>query len=181
MLLHRVRESGRRDLDVRWRYFSLAQVNSVVEGWTIWDAEPGDPAARGRLAFAAAEAARRHGLFEPVHWALLQARHEQRLDLEERAVVEGVAGAAGLAGDDLRAALADPALLQPLARDHQAAVSELGVFGTPTFHFPGRGAAYVRVRPAPEGRAAVELFDHLARMVAEEPELLELKRPRKRA
>ena len=29
---------GERPLDVRWRYFSLTQVNSKDEGWTVWDA-----------------------------------------------------------------------------------------------------------------------------------------------
>ena len=38
MLLQRVSESGQRDLQIRWRYFSLAQVNSKEEGWTLWGA-----------------------------------------------------------------------------------------------------------------------------------------------
>jgi predicted DsbA family dithiol-disulfide isomerase len=181
VLLRRVAESGRPELDVRWRYFSLAQVNSTVEGWTIWGAREGDPAARGRLAFRAAEAARRLGAFEPLHWALLRARHERRLDLEDTAVVEDAAAEAGLDVERLRRTMADPTILQPLAHDHEAAVEELGVFGTPSFHLPGRGVAYVRVRPAPEGQAAVDLFDQLVRIVADEPYLLEVKRTSRRA
>ena len=178
MLLQRVRESGERDLDLRWRYFSLSQVNSHDEGWTIWGAAEDDPAARGRLAFRAAEAARRQERFEALHAALLEGRHEHGLDLDDLEVVEKLAADAALDMTRFRADLADPSILEPLARDHLAAVTDLGVFGTPTFHLPGRGAAYVRVRPAPEGPGALELFDQLLRIIGEEPYLLELKRPR---
>ncbi len=180
MLLQRVRESGARDLDVRWRYFSLAQVNNQQEGWTVWSAAPEDPAARGRLAFQAAEAARRQGRFEALHRALLEARHVEGLDLDERSVVEDVAGRAGLDLDRFRSDLADPSALLEIARDHQEASERLGVFGTPTFHFPARGAAYVRIRPAPEGDAALKVFDQIVSITAEEPYFLEIKRSRGR-
>jgi predicted DsbA family dithiol-disulfide isomerase len=181
VLLQTVRESGERDLDVSWRYFSLSQVNNHDEGWTIWGAAEADPAARGRLAFRAAEAARRQERFEVLHAALLEGRHEHGLDLDDLKVVEGLAADAALDMTRFRADLADPSILEPLARDHMAAVSNLGVFGTPTFHLPSRGAAYVRVRPAPAGSGALELFDQLLRIIGEEPYLLELKRPRKPA
>ena len=180
MLLQRVRESGARDLQVRWRYFSLTQVNNHEEGWTIWGAAPNDPAAKGRLAFQAAEASRRQGRFDTFHAALLEARHVEGLDLEDRVVVEEVAGQAGLDLGRFRGDLVDPSSLQALARDHQEAVDQLGVFGTPTFHLPGRGAAYVRVRPAPEGEAALRVFDQVVSITAEEPYFLELKRSRRR-
>jgi predicted DsbA family dithiol-disulfide isomerase len=179
VLLRRVSESGARDLHVRWRYFSLAQVNNREEGWTIWDAPPGDAAARGRLAFQAAEASRRQGRFDEFHAVLLEARHLHEVDIEDGAVVEEVAYRAGLDLGSFRNALFDPSILQPLALDHQEAVAELGVFGTPTFHVPGRGAAYVRVRPAPEGEAAVRVFDQIVSITAEEPYFLELKRSRR--
>jgi predicted DsbA family dithiol-disulfide isomerase len=165
---------------VRWRYFSLTQVNNQGEGWTIWGASPDDPAARGRLAFQAAEASRRQGRFDTFHAALLEARHVEGLDLEDRAVIEEVAGQAGLDLGRFRSDLADPSSLQALARDHQRAADQLGVFGTPTFHVPGRGAAYVRVRPAPEGEAALKVFDQVVSITAEEPYFLELKRSRRR-
>jgi hypothetical protein len=178
VLLQRVRESGQRDLQVRWRYFSLAQVNRQEKPWTIWGAAETDPEAKGRLAFGAAEAARRQGRFEVLHAALLEARHLHRRDLDDGEVIEQLAGEAGLEMGHFRREMADPSILDALAADHQAAVSELGVFGTPTFHLPGKGTAYVRVRPAPEGTAALELFDQLVRIVGEEPYLIELKRPR---
>jgi predicted DsbA family dithiol-disulfide isomerase len=177
VLLQRVSQSGQRDLQVRWRYFSLAQVNSKEEGWTIWGAAETDPAAKGRLAFRAAEAARRQGRFPDLHTALLEARHQHHRDLDDAEVIEQLAGEATLDMGRFRRDMADPSILEALAEDHQAAVSELGVFGTPTLHLPGKGVAYVRVRPAPEGSAALELLDQLVRIVGEEPYLVELKRP----
>jgi predicted DsbA family dithiol-disulfide isomerase len=175
-----VRESG-RELEVRWRCFSLAQVNSTRgEGWTVWGAtEPGDDV-RGREAFKAAEAARRQERFEELHMALLRARHERKLDLDERSTILEAAREAGLDLERLERDMADPGILDRLARDHQEGVAEHGVFGTPTFVFPGGGTAYVRIRPAPEGEAAVTVFDQLASIVATEPWFLELKRPDRR-
>jgi predicted DsbA family dithiol-disulfide isomerase len=178
VLLRRVADSGEREPDVRWRYFSLAQVNNKVEGWTVWGAAADDPEARGRLAFLAAEAARRQGRFEEVHWGLLRARHEEKQELDDRAVVDRVAAEAGVDAERWAADMADPDLAQALARDHEEAVGRLGVFGTPTLVLEGRGAAYVRVMPAPEGAAAVALYDQLVEIVGEEPYLSEIKRPK---
>ena len=94
VLLQNVKDSGERPLDIRWRYFSLIQVNSKVEGFTVWDAT--DSEARGRLAFKAAEAARRQKGFDDFHMALLRARHEQRTDIDDAVVVERIAEESGL-------------------------------------------------------------------------------------
>jgi DSBA-like thioredoxin domain len=178
VLLQRVAESGARDLRVRWRYFSLAQVNNHEEGWTIWDAPPHDPAARGRLAFQAAEASRRQDRFDAFHAALLKSRHMDGEDIDDLSVVEDVAGRVGLDLAAFRKAIADPSALEALARDHLDAVDRVGVFGTPTFHFPGRGAAYIRLRPAPEGDAVLSVFDQIASITVDEPYFQELKRTR---
>src|SRR5487761_733112 len=46
VLLQNVKDSGERPLDITWRYFSLVQVNSKVEGFTVWESL--DSEARGR-------------------------------------------------------------------------------------------------------------------------------------
>ena len=66
-----------------------------------------------------------------------------------------------------------------LARDHQRAVKSLGVFGTPTFVFPDGASAYVRLSEAPEGKDATRVFDRLMAIAADEPRILEIKRPSK--
>jgi predicted DsbA family dithiol-disulfide isomerase len=176
VLLGNVRDSGERTMDIRWRYFSLAQVNSKDDGWTIWGA-PESEHARGRLAFKAAEAARRQDGFEDFHSRLLRARHVDRLDIDDVGVVERVADEAGLDLDRFRRDVADPQILAALERDHRAAVVEHGIFGTPTFLFPGGQAAYVRLSEAPEAADAMSLFDRLVSIAAEEPRILEIKRP----
>jgi hypothetical protein len=50
------------------------------------------------------------------------------------------------------------------------------VFGTPTLVFP-RGAAYLRLARVLEGAEALHVFDSVAGTIADEPEVLEIKRP----
>lgn len=180
MLLDAVRRSERRRVNVSWRYFSLAQVNSKDAGWTAWDA-PDDEAVRGRLAFKAAEAARRQGRFDALHMPLLNARHRDELDIDRLEVVERVAEKAGLDMERFRLDVDDATILEALASDHGAAVAGHGVFGTPTFVFADGTAAYVRLSEVLDGAAALEVFDRLLTVAAHEPRILEIKRPRKPA
>ena len=178
VLLQNVHSSGQRSLKVGWRYFSLAQVNSKVDGWTVWDAPAGDRV-KGRLAFKGAEAARRQGRFDDFHMPMLVARHRDRLDIDQVEVVERVAVDAGLDLDRFRRDIADPNILEALARDHRQAVGELGVFGTPTFVFQEGASAYVRLSEPPEPGDALRVFDALVEVAAREPGILEIKRPSK--
>src|SRR3977135_3851783 len=123
-----------RNLKVKWRYFSLTQVNSKDERWTVWDATAAERV-KGRLAFKAAEAARRQDQFDAFHLPLLQARHLDRLDIDSAEVVERVAVDSGLDLERFRKDVADPDILVSLARDHRQAVSQ-GIFGTPTLVVP---------------------------------------------
>src|SRR5579859_178303 len=107
-LLESVAASG-RELKVGWRYFSLSQVNSKDEGWAAWDA-PESEKVRGRLAFKAAEAARRQGRFASLHMPLLRARHRDRQDIDQLDVVERVAEEAGLDMQQFRGDLSDPTI-----------------------------------------------------------------------
>jgi 2-hydroxychromene-2-carboxylate isomerase len=179
VLLRRIR-GHRPELNVRWSYFSLTQINDTREGWTVWSA-PKDEHVRGRLAFSAAESSRRQGRFDEFHSALLDAHHDEKLDLEELETIRTAAATAGLDWDRTLADIADPTILEGLARDHTRAVDELGVFGTPTFVFAGDQAAYVRIRPAPEGPEALEVFDELARTIGTWTYVREIKRPDREA
>lgn len=178
VLLQNVSDSGQRTLSIKWRYFSLVQVNSKDDGWTVWDA-PDSELVKGRLAFKAAEAARRQNRFEEFHMPLLHARHRDRLDIDEVAVVERVAVEAGLDLDRFRNDVADPDIVQAIARDHQPAVKEHGVFGTPTFVFPNGASAYVRLSEVLEGSDSVRVFDRIVSVAGDEPSIIEIKRPKK--
>jgi predicted DsbA family dithiol-disulfide isomerase len=176
VLLQNVREHGERDLDVRWRYFSLTQVNRTDDGWTVWNAPESEPV-RGRLAFKAAEASRMQDRFDEFHLRLLRKRHVDRADIDEVGVIERVADEAGLDVDRFRMDMALPNILSALERDHRGGVAEHGVFGTPTFVFPSGDAAYVRLSDVPEFDDSVALFDRLIAVAADEPRILEVKRP----
>jgi predicted DsbA family dithiol-disulfide isomerase len=169
-----------RRLDIGWRYFSLAQVNSKEEGWTAWTAPAGERV-RGRLAFKAAEAARRQDRFDSFHPALLRARHQDRADIDEVKVIERLAEDAGLDLDRLREDLQDPTILAALERDHTHAVTALGVFGTPTFVFPNGASAYIRLAEPMTGDDALRVFDSLLAVASDEPRILEIKRPNRRS
>jgi hypothetical protein len=51
------------------------------------------------------------------------------------------------------------------------------VFGTPTFVFANGASAYIRLADVPEGAEALRLFDALIDVAADEPRVLEIKRP----
>lgn len=178
-LIDSVRLSG-RDVDVRWRYFSLTQVNSKNDGWTVWGA-PASEKVKGRTPFQAAEAARRQGRFDALHMPLLQAWHRDKIDIDEASAVEEIAAAAGVDLARLREDMADPRILDGLARDHAEAVRLHGVFGTPTLVFDGGASAYVRLSRSAGGDDAVEIFDRLVEVAGGEPRILEIKRPVKPA
>ena len=176
-MLESVRESGERQVEVAWRYFSLSQVNSRQgPSWTVWGA-PASELVQGRLAFAAAEAARRQGRFGDLHMLLLRARHRDRENLDDPAVVERVARRSGLDLDRFRADLADPGILQALASDHQEGRAKHGVFGTPTLVFTNGAAAYVRLAQHPLNGEAVRVLDEIVAVAVREPSILEIKRP----
>jgi predicted DsbA family dithiol-disulfide isomerase len=180
VMLDSVRASGDRDVKVNWRFFSLTQVNyrpaSPDDAWTVWGAA-GSEHVRGRLAFKAAEAARRQDAFDSFHMALLHARHRDGLDIESPEVVEQVAEESGLDLARFRADVADPKILEALERDHLEGRARHGVFGTPTYVFPGGGAAYVRLAQAPSGAEALRVFDRIVAVTEDEPVILEVKRP----
>ena len=183
VLLDAVQRSGRRDIEVRWRYFSLTQVNSKDDGWKVWSA-PATEVVRGRLAFAAAEASRRQARFDGFHRALLAARHRERLDIDDRDVIEKVARGQGVDLEQLRRDMADPAILGGLASDHTQAASSPAIpvsvfFGTPTLVFADGASAYVRLAEEVAGDESLEVFERLVAVAASEPRILEIKRPRK--
>ena len=176
VLLENVRDTGQRKAEVRWRYFSLTQVNSKDEGWTMWDA-PESENVRGRLAFKAAQAARLQGRFEEFHRQLLRRRHVDRADIDDVGVIERVADEAGIDIDRFRIDVTSPGILAALEHDHQGAVAVHGVFGTPTFVFPQGAAAYIRLSEVPEVADSVALYDRVIGIAEDELRILEVKRP----
>lgn len=166
-------------LKVNWRYFSLEQINQKNgPDWKLWE-QPEDYQSRGRLAFRAATAARRQGdeAFERFHLALLRLRHEDKRDISQVDTLVEAAGAAGLDLKRFNADLKDRSLDDRLARDHTETVEQYGTFGTPTFVFPNRNAAYLRMRPVAPADQTMEAFEALRQLMEEKPYIHEVKRP----
>lgn len=168
-------------VQVSWKYFSLEQANNKQgPEWRLWD-QPPDYPSRGIPAFLAAEAARRQGqdAYNRMHFALLEGRNERRKDFTEPGDLEEIARTAGLDMQRFRHDVADRQLLQRLAADHSQAVSQYGVFGTPTFVFENREAFFMRIK-APAGvREAVRILDCLVALFVDCPAVDEIKRPHK--
>ncbi|MDQ7030083.1 MAG: DsbA family protein [Ardenticatenia bacterium] len=173
------------DVTVRWRYFSLAQVNSRAENWFLWEQPLVNPewgthrSAKGLRAFWGAEAARRQGedVFRRFHLALLRAYHEERLSLANDEALRAAAQRAELDMARWEEQRRDPALLDALKADHTEARERWEVFGTPTFLFPGHRPAYLKLDSVVPAEEAVPYWETFVRVVAQQPLFLEIKRP----
>jgi hypothetical protein len=113
------------------------------------------------------------------HRSLFSARHDGGADLRDRAVV---AGALARAGADPDAVLAEVDAGWPaktVRADHERVVSELGVFGVPTF-IAGDRAVFVRLMSRPQGDAGLarSTIEHVLGLITEHPDLNEFKHTR---
>lgn len=181
MWLANVREVTGKDIEIDWQPFSLAQVNSDNKGGEIklWDQpehmDGSDPAL---LAHRAGLSAKRQGKesFESFFITLLKARHEDKVDLNDPAVIEEAVTKSGLDMARFREDLADPDLLRELGESHTKAVEDHGAFGVPTFVFPSGKTAFLKMFVPPVEQSE-EIFDSLTKVMSEFATVGELKRP----
>ena len=168
-----------------WRYFSLYQINHLErDTWKIWE-QPlkspdweNQPYAASLRYFWSAEAARRQGeeAFRRFHLTLVRTRHRDKQGL---ATLETILAAAQKTELDLmrfQEDLTDPSCLERLAEDHTVALSK-GVFGTPTFVFPGAEPAYLKLGRVITPEESLDFWEAFRTMVVERPYVLEIKRP----
>ena len=116
-------------------------VRFVFKDWPILDRGADDTS---HYAARAAQAAHRQGKYLPVFRALMA---EPALD---KAAVDRILAANGVAMPAARAAMAGPEIARHLA-DTQMAAANLGLQGTPTFFINGRASA--SIQPADIDRA----------------------------
>lgn len=165
------------EVDVTWRAFVLDEAGRS-DGAALWD-RPEDERGRSFLSLLVGKAAARQGReqFERFHMALLAARHDGgRVRLDRRGPLVEIAEAQGLDGDRLARDLEDPDLVAEVAADHKEAVSEHGVFGTPTFLFENGQSVFLKTFIPPDDEAA-EAMAHFAGLFAERSYVGEVKRP----
>lgn len=169
----------RTGLDVRWRFFSLEEINRVEGkkhpwerpwsyGWSLMRVgallRREDPALLDRWYAATGAALFEHG--EPVF-------------LQEGA--ERVAAEAGLPAGVVARALADETTHDDVRSDHDHVVSTHAGYGVPTLVFPtGQAVFGPVVVPAPRGDDALALWD-VVRGWLKFPHLYEMRTPKRRA
>jgi len=174
-----VKEAYGERLQVEWHSFPLEQVNSVQSPeWKLWE-QPDEYRSKGLWALRAAEAAKQQGKepFERFHMVLLRARHADKRDVADRAVLLDVAREAGLDLERFQRDLADRSLMAKIGEDYNRGVQDHGIWGTPTLVFDGGRSAYLKLRPAPPAEDSVKVFEEL-RDVINRPYVIEIKRPR---
>ena len=174
-------------LRLRWRWFSLEEVNRVdgrkhpwerywAWGWSLlrigaWlrdNAADGD----GAAGVAAGDDA-----VDPWCAAAGRALHVEGRKVHTPDVARQVLAEAGLDPAVVDAAVADPATHDVVHADHRRVV-DLGGFGVPTLVFSGERALFGPVvREAPEGPDALRLWDLVTGWL-EFPALYEVRRPK---
>jgi len=180
-------EQTRPDITVKWRHFSLEQVNAIGRGkdydWKVWE-QPLDykgiyRKTRGRLLrpFLASHAASLQGAepFARFRLALFSTFHDDELDTSDPDVLLDVARRANLDMDAFLANWQSQEGRDRLRNDHLSG-EEAGVFGVPTLIINGCEATYMRLSEYPPADETQTLFDELMHTLCQRPYLQELKR-----
>ena len=171
-----IREAAaQRDLQLRWGFFSLEEVNREAGKKHPWER----PWSYGWSMLRVAAVLRRHSQHDVDRFyaAVGAALHEHGRKVQERPVLEAVLAEAGLDGSAVDAGHSDPSVDEEIRADHQR-VLDLGGFGVPTLVLDGATPLFGPVIvPAPTGEAAGRLWDLVAGW-AEFPHLYELRRPK---
>jgi predicted DsbA family dithiol-disulfide isomerase len=163
------------DWDVRFLVFSLEQAHVEEGGTPVWDEPDRHPGLTANLAGVVVRD-RDPELFRTVHEALFAARHDQALDLRDRAVLAKVLDDAGVDGAGVLSEVDAGWPLDVLKAEHTEAVQELHAFGVPTFITPN-AAVFVRLmhRPAGDDALGASTIERVLGLMDTFPELNEFK------
>jgi hypothetical protein len=163
------------DWDVRFLVFSLEQAHVEEGGTPVWDEPDRHPGLTANLAGVVVRD-RNPEQFLAVHEAIFAARHDQALDLRERAVLEKVLDDAGVSGAGVLSEVDAGWPLDVLKAEHTESVQELHAFGVPTFITP-TAAVFVRLmhRPAGDGALGTSTIERVLGLMDSFPELNEFK------
>ena len=161
--------------DVTFLPFTLSQGNVPEGGTPVWD----DPSKFEDLVALAAGVVVRDQYpeqFGEVHTALFAARHDQGLDIRDTAVIAAILDAHDVPGNKVLAEIESGGPIDEIRKAHTAAVSELSIFGVPTFVVEGR-AVFVRQMNRPEGDGALarRTIETIVTLASQQPDLNEFK------
>jgi hypothetical protein len=166
------------DWDVRFVPFALDQAHVEEGGEPVWENPEKYPGLVANLAGLVMRD-RQPQRFLAAHETLFSARHDQALDMRDRAVVAKVLDGIGADGAGVLAEIDAGWPLEVLAAEHSEAVARHDVFGVPTF-IVGDDAAFVRLmhRPRGDGDVARRTIERVLDLVEGWAELNELKHTR---
>ena len=164
--------------DVTFVPFFLNQSHVPEGGIPAWD----DPAQQADLLALAAGVVVRDRFpehFLAVHRALFTARHDDGGDLRDRAVVREALTRAGVDADAVLAEVEAGWPAKAVRDEHEDVVSQLDVFGVPTFIVGGQR----RLRPPDDpargdGQLARATIDRVLDLITDQPDLNEFKHTR---
>jgi 2-hydroxychromene-2-carboxylate isomerase len=172
-------QGGEEPLEINWKPFSLEQSNQKVgSDYKAWDET--DENLNGSLwGLRAGIAAGRQGgdAMRRYLLLLLYARHEDRADLGDKALLKELAKKADLNLVQFEKDLEDRSTLDEIAASHTEAVEERGVFGTPTFVFENGASAFLKMIKPRTPAEAKEAFDALMPLMGSSLFVGEVKRP----
>jgi 2-hydroxychromene-2-carboxylate isomerase len=150
-------------LEIRWRFFSLEEINRPEGKKHPWERE----LAYGWSPMRVGAHLRRTDptLCDAWYLACGQALHEHGRKPHDPDTARSLLVDIGARPEDWDGALADPTTHDDVRNDHEFAVRELGGFGVPILLVPARGATPTKavfgpvVVPAPMGDQAIALWD----------------------
>jgi predicted DsbA family dithiol-disulfide isomerase len=165
-----------RQLEITWRFFSLAIANQPEGGSQDYVNGAGWAALR-TLALVRRQSGN-EGV-EKLYIALGNAAHGRRENIGERAVVEACVKEAGFDSGLVEQALADESTKEDVLKDHEEAVKRYRAFGVPTLALEGSDIGFFGpvIHRVPTGEDAGELWDVTAWSLRNN-NLYELKRDR---
>ncbi len=175
--IRNVEATGNLDLELEFKSFSLVNINlpedaSADELWATATERRGlFPAAAAKWVQTQAPDS-----FTEYQRLMFDARHVDHEKIGQPAVTAQILSKTGLDGDAIVKDISDdPKWLEAARADHDEA-NELGIFGVPTFVFPGTAPAFIRLLEITDGDRALEIFNDV-RAAARNPTIHEIKRP----
>jgi 2-hydroxychromene-2-carboxylate isomerase len=166
----------RKGFEIRWRFFSLEEINRVEGKKHPWEREWSFGWTQMRIGALL----RRQSMESLDEWYATVGRlfHEEAVPTHDRAEHEKLLVDLGHPPDTVDRALADATTHDEVRDDHNHVVGDHGAFGVPVLVFPGGERVYGPVVvPAPSGDEADRLWD-LTLAYTEFPTLYELKKPK---
>nr|WP_042179986.1 DsbA family protein [Kibdelosporangium sp. MJ126-NF4] len=165
------------DWDVRFLPYSLGQ-GHVEEGQpSVWERPEGD---KGILALQVGVVLRDEyaDRFPLVHRALFEARHDEGLHLEDRAVIEKILTTHDIPAAEVFDRVDSGAALATVRAEHEQFVESHKVWGVPTF-IAGDQAVFVRLmsraRPGADPEVSIRAIDRVVDLLTNWTDLNEFK------